>query len=224
MAKTNLIVMLTHNDYTVNNAIDVFEACKHLPVKYWGAKEQGIPPKKLKELFTAIKDCRKVGVLEVVAYTEKECLEGARLGIECGCDILLGTKYFDSVSELCRLHSIKYMPFAGDVSGRPSVLSGSVNDIISQARRYREKGVYGVDLLGYRYRGDINKLCRAFADEGDLHFCLAGSINTLERLDEILELKPEFFTIGSAFFEHCFGDGVAEQIDTVCRYIDRQEP
>ena len=32
--------MLTHNDYTVHDAIDVFNTCKHLPVEYWGAKEQ----------------------------------------------------------------------------------------------------------------------------------------------------------------------------------------
>jgi hypothetical protein len=31
--------MLTHNDVTVDNALDVFDSCKDLPVKFWG---QGI--------------------------------------------------------------------------------------------------------------------------------------------------------------------------------------
>jgi len=40
--------------------------------------------------------------LEVVAYTEKECIEGAKMAVECGCDILMGTIFFDSVNELCK--------------------------------------------------------------------------------------------------------------------------
>ena len=38
-----LIVMLTHNDRTVADAIDVFEAAKNSKAKYWGFKEVGIP-------------------------------------------------------------------------------------------------------------------------------------------------------------------------------------
>ncbi|MBQ3101352.1 MAG: hypothetical protein IJC50_10215 [Clostridia bacterium] len=224
MNKSNLIVMLTHNDYTVHDAIDVFNTCKHLPVEYWGAKEQGISPQELKRLFDAINESRKTSVLEVVAYTENDCLDGAKLGIECGCDILLGTKYFDSVNDLCRSHNVKYMPFAGDVSGRPSVLKGSVNDILSQAEEYRKKGVHGVDLLGYRYTGNTAELCRTFADKFDLPVCLAGSINTIERLNEVLQINPEYFTIGSAFFEHSFGHTIPDQIESVCTIINQQKP
>ena len=38
-----LIVMLTHNDRTVENAYEVFDSCKDTKAKYWGFKEVGIP-------------------------------------------------------------------------------------------------------------------------------------------------------------------------------------
>ena len=38
-----LIVMLTHNDRTVENAYEIFDACKDAKAKYWGFKEVCIP-------------------------------------------------------------------------------------------------------------------------------------------------------------------------------------
>ena len=221
MNKPELIVMLTHNDYTVKNALEIFEACKHTPVTYWGVKEQGVSPDELIKLCSAIKENGKSCVLEVVSYSESTCLESAEIAVKCGCDILLGTKYFDSVNELCHKNNIRYMPFAGEVSQRPSVLEGSVEDIISESRDYLEKGVAGIDLLAYRYKGDIHRLCRAFTDIPDLPLCLAGSINSFERLDEVKKLSPQYFTIGGAFFENCFGEDIAAQIELVCRYISK---
>ena len=41
---SELIVMLTHNDVTVPDAMETFLACKDLPVKYWGFKDHGMEP------------------------------------------------------------------------------------------------------------------------------------------------------------------------------------
>ncbi len=38
----NLIVMLTNNDVTVENALRLFEELKDLPVQYWGFKDVGL--------------------------------------------------------------------------------------------------------------------------------------------------------------------------------------
>lgn len=32
----NLIVMLTHNDKTVNNAYEIFNQCKNSKAQFWG--------------------------------------------------------------------------------------------------------------------------------------------------------------------------------------------
>ncbi len=214
-----LIVMLTHNDLTLENAAEVFETCKNSKAEYWGFKEKPIGFEKMKKLFGYMKDCGKKTVLEVVSYEEKECVRGAEAAVSCGCDYLMGTMYFDSVSQICAQNNIKYMPFAGEVYGRPSILGGSVESIIAQAKELSSKGVYGFDLLGYRFTGNASLLNERFVSQIDLPVCIAGSINSFERLDEIKAVSPWAFTVGSAFFENKFGADIAEQIDCVCDYI-----
>ena len=221
--KPNLIVMLTHRDRTVLNAAEVFEQCRNAEVLYWGMKEAGLPLSQMKPLFAHMKACGKKTALEVVAYTEQECMAGARMAAECGCDLLMGTRYFDSVCEFCRNNGLKYLPFVGAVEGRPSVLNGSAEEMIAEAQSYLQRGVFGIDLLGYRYVGDAAALNRALVEAVDAPICIAGSINSYRRLDEVLRAAPWGFTIGGAFFEHCFGDDLCDQINAVCRYIEDGE-
>ena len=213
--------MLTWHDFTVDNAAAIFEQCKDSQASYWGIKESPLSPAQMRQLFDRIKECGKKTVLEVVAYTEEEGLAGAVRAVECGCDILMGTKYFDSINDFCLDHGLKYMPFVGSIAGRPTVLSGDIDDIIAEAQSYVDKGVYGINLLGYRYTGDAAKLNRALIDKVNTPVCLAGSINSYRRLDEVKEAAPWAFTIGSAFFEKQFGDSMAEQIENVCRYLNK---
>lgn len=215
-----LIVMLTHNDCTVENAYKVFEQCKNSKAQYWGFKEKPLPLDKMKELYSYMKSCGKTTFLEVVEYTEPECLEGAKMAVECGCDILLGTLFFDSVNDYCKKHNLKYMPFVGTVTGRPSVLEGSVDDMIKEANSYLKKGVYGFDLLGYRYTGDAVELNKKFVSQVNAPVCLAGSVNSYQRLDEVKKTSPWTFTIGSAFFENKFDGNFNEQINKVCDYMN----
>ena len=219
-----LIVMLTLDDQTVMNARDIFEGCRDCAAEYFGFKEEPLPPEGMKELFGIMKQCGKKTVLEVVAYDEKKCLEGAELAVWCGCDILMGTMYYDSVAELCRKNGLKYLPFVGEVTGRPSVLGGTIEGMIAEARELEKKGVDGFDLLGYRFTENASELIERFVGGTGLPVVIAGSINSYERLDEIKNVNPWGFTIGSAFFEHGFGDSFTEQINNVCAYIaDRAE-
>ena len=219
--RPELIVMLTHNDRTVENAADIFEQCRNTPAVQWGFKEVGLPPEEMKSLFSYMKSLGKRTFLEVVCYTEQEGLDGAKLAAMCGVDVLMGTMYFDSIHAYCREHQLKYMPFVGKISGRPSVLEGSVSDMIHEANSLAAKGVYGFDLLGYRYTGDAAALNRAFVRQVDRPVCLAGSIASYERLDEVIEAAPWAFTIGGAFFENKFNGSFAEQIEKVIAYINR---
>ena len=79
----------------------------------------------------------------------------------------------------------------------------------------------GFDLLGYRYTGDAVMLNSRFSNEVNASVCIAGSVNSYERLDEIKAASPWAFTIGGAFFDHRFGDSISEQIDNVIEYIKR---
>ena len=215
----NLIVMLTHNDETVNNAHEIFEKCKNSDAKFWGFKEKSLPIEQMKNLYKYMKECGKTTFLEVVEYTEKKGLEGAKIALECGCDILMGTMFFDSINEFCKKNSLKYMPFVGKVTERPSILAGEIDEIIKEANEYLKKGVYGFDLLGYRYTGNAVELNERFVLEVNAPVCIAGSVNGYERLDELKNINPWSFTIGSAFFENKFDGSFEEQINKVCEYV-----
>ncbi len=222
VAVPELIVMLTHNDLTVADAEAVFESCKDSSAKYWGMKEEPLPLEVMKRIYDSMHRAGKTTVLEVVAYTEEEGLRGARIAAECGCDILMGTKFFPSIAEFCKDHQIKYMPFVGTITGRPSVLSGTIDEIIAEAEDVMNRGAFGVDLLGYRYVDDPVELNKALAARFPRKVCIAGSINSFERLDEIKEAAPESFTIGGAFFENRFpGGSMTDQINSVCDYLKK---
>ena len=217
-----LIVMLTHNDKTVSDAIEVFEAAKDAPATFWGFKEAGLPVEKMKKLVEKMKEAGKTTFLEVVAYTEEECAEGAKIGVECGFDILMGTLYFESVHNIAKAAGMKYMPFVGEIHGRPSILEGTIEGMIEEANALADKGVDGIDLLAYRFTGDPEELAARFVQGVKVPVCLAGSIKSYARLDKMLEIRPWTYTIGSAFFEKDFGDmSFAEQIKAVHEYMHK---
>ena len=220
MSAPELIVMLTLDDRTVKNAPAVFEQCKHSKAKYFGFKEEGLPLSQMIRLYNSIKACGKSTVLEVVAYSEYEGLAGAKIAAECGCDILMGTMYHDSIRDYCKSKGIKYMPYVGNVIERPSILKGDIDDMIAEAKECLEKGVDGFDLLGYRYTEDARELIERFVAEVNAPVCVAGSIDSYERLDELKDIEPWSFTIGSAFFNNCFDGTIQEQIDKVCDYVE----
>ena len=221
MNSPKLIVMLTHNDHTVENASEIFESCKNSKAQYWGFKEKPLPISEMKSLFSRMKSCGKTTFLEVVEYDEESGLHGAKIAKEFGCDILMGTVFFDSINQFCKENNMKYMPFVGQITNRPSILEGSIEDMISEAKEYLAKGVYGFDLLGYRYTGDPVKLNNAFVQAIEAPVCLAGSVDSYERLDEVIEANPWAFTVGSAFFDEKFGTDFHKQINNVCNYIEK---
>ena len=216
-----LIVMLTYNDMTIKNASEIFESCKDTPVEFFGMKEEPLPEEEMKKLYSRMKECGKTTALEVVAYTDEECLKGAELAAHCGCDILMGTVFSDKVNDFCKQHGLKYMPFVGKVYDRPSVLEGDIDAIIEEAKGYIAKGAYGIDLLGYRYTGDARELNRCLVEALDAPVCIAGSVNSYERLDELKEASPWAFTIGSAFFEKDYDDDIRTAINKVCDYMKK---
>lgn len=215
-----LVVMLTKDDLTVTNAAEIFEQCKDTRAKCWGVKEHPLPLGQMKNLFGRMKAFGKTTFLEVVAYSEKEGLEGAMMAAECGCDILMGTRFYDSINDFCKSRHLKYMPFVGQLEGRPTILDGTIDGMAAEAHEYIRKGVFGIDLLAYRFTGDAAALCRKFITEVDAPVCVAGSIDSFQRLNEVKQLSPWAFTIGSAFFDHKFGPSFPEQIQRVCDFID----
>ena len=203
--RPDIIIMLTHHDVTVPDAAEVFEQCKDLDqVKLWGFKNVGLPKDQMKALVQAMKAAGKTTFLEVVTYDEASCLDGAQTAIDRGFDYLMGTIYYDSVAKLLAANGMDYLPFVGKVSGSPSILEGTNEEIIQNAKDLMAKGIKGFDILAYRHVVDGEKLAYEFCEAVDAQICIAGSINSFKRIDTMFDIGPWTFTMGSALFEKKF--------------------
>jgi len=204
MMKSNLIVMLTHNDKTVHDALEVFESCKDLPVNFWGFKDVDLPKLEMRELIKAIKNAGKTTFLEVVSYTMEECLAGAEFAVDFGFDFLMGTLFFPEVWEFLKEKDIKYSPFVGKVSGSPSILEGTVDSMVEETVFLDSQGVHGVDLLAFRHKENPEKLAAEFISRSKIPVILAGSIDSFEKIEFVNNVNPWGFTMGSALFTKNF--------------------
>jgi hypothetical protein len=202
--KSNLIVMLTHNDKTVHDALEVFESCKDLPVNFWGFKDVDLPKLEMRELIKAIKNAGKTTFLEVVSYTMEECLAGAEFAVDFGFDFLMGTLFFPEVWEFLKEKDIKYSPFVGKVSGSPSILEGTVDSMVEETVFLDSQGVHGVDLLAFRHKENPEKLAAEFISRSKIPVILAGSIDSFEKIEFVNNVNPWGFTMGSALFTKNF--------------------
>ena len=202
--ESNLIVMLTHDDKTVQDALEVFEACKDLPVNFWGFKDVGLPQPEMRKLIKAIKDAGKTTFLEIVTYTEEECRRGAEFAVDFGFDYLMGTLFFPGVWDYLKGKDIKYFPFVGEVSGSPSILEGTADSMVKESEFFKSEGVHGVDLLGFRYPNDPESLSREFIQRSAVPVVLAGSIGSHKRIEFVNDVNPWSFTMGSALFNKNF--------------------
>ena len=202
--RPNLIVMLTHNDVTVSDAYEIFESCKDLDVQHWGFKNVGLPKDQMKRLVQAMKDAGKTTYLEVVTYDEDSCMDAAKTAIECGFDTLMGTVYYESVHNYLKEHNMAYSPFVGKVSGSPSILEGTNEEIIQNAKDLMAKGITAFDILAYRHVVDGEKLAREFCAAIDAKVSIAGSISSFARIDTMFDIGPWGFTMGSALFTKNF--------------------
>jgi len=216
--------MLTHDDQTVKNALEVYKTNKHTKTPCWGFKDINISSKDAKLLSSCILKDKKEFYFESLVDNEKDALKIAKLAIECKANYLTSMEYFESVHELLKPTSVKFFPTCGRREGHPRrMLYGSIEEIISDAKRIAIKGVDGICLSVFRYmEGDPIELTKRFVDEVDIPLVVSGSINSDDRLDFIKKVKPWGFTIGSALFDSNFGEekSIAEKLDYIYDYIN----
>lgn len=224
--KPEFILMLTYNDSTVKDALTIFRECKDAPVLHWGFKDVGLPLEEMKTLVHAMKDAGKTTYLEVVSLSEEDGLRGAEIAVDAGFDVLMGTVFFDSILEYLRGKPIKYYPFPGNIYGHPSILDGTIAEIVTHARFLESKGVQGMDLLSYRYVGDAPLLLQEVVKATSIPIVSAGSIESYKRVAEVWQAGAWGFTIGSALFDKKFvPDGTfLENTLAVCDWLKRTDP
>jgi 2,4-dienoyl-CoA reductase-like NADH-dependent reductase (Old Yellow Enzyme family) len=219
--------MLTHHDLTIPNAIEVFEEVKDTGLRFIGCKDVGLSLDKMKILFKKMKDAGMTTFLEVVTYSEEEHFSGVKTAINMNADYLIGGMPWFAKKTLSFLKDskaqIKYFPYVGEIEGHPCILKGEIDYIINNAKEFEKLGVDGVNLLLYRYTGDKNKLLDRVTKELNLPIIVAGSVDSFEKIQKLIEKDIWAFTIGSAVLERkiAFKQTVREEIEVVLNFLRR---
>jgi hypothetical protein len=206
----DFVFMLTRNDATVANALDLVETVRPLGLKHIGFKDVGADALMLRRLTDAIREAGATPWMELVATTREAELRGVKLGRDLGVDMLMGGVHVEEAIRILNGSPTRYLPFAGAPSGHPTRLGGSASEVEAQCRAFAAKGCAGVDILAYRATEaeplDLVAACRrGLLDFGAV--VVAGSVNSPERVAAVRDAGADAFTIGTAAIDGAYAPG-----------------
>ena len=210
------IFMLTHHDQTLENALEVYDDIRDLPLRYVGFKDVGVPQATLRELTRRMHGDGREVMLEVVSERPEDELRSIAAAVDIGVDWVLGGTHADEALVALDGAPVRYCPFPGRIIGHPSLLRGTIEEIAASARALTARdGVHGVDLLAYRFDGDVEALVAAVVAASSGPVIAAGSVDSIERIRTLGRLGAWGFTIGGAIFEGRLpaGPSVREQLE-----------
>lgn len=217
------IFMLTRNDRTVDDAPQQLQTALSLGVRHIGFKDIGLPLAQLKRLNAAIKAGGATSYLEVVSLDRDSEIVSARAAVEIGVDILLGGTRVDDVLPIIDGAGIAYCPFPGRITGHPSVLEGSIEEIVASAKAMAARdGVHGLDLLAYRSEQNVPALMKAVCAAISKPVYIAGSIASPDRIAVVQGAGAAGFTIGTAALDGKYpasGQDVPSQLTAILRDV-----
>ena len=210
------IFMLTHHDQTLENALEVYDDIRDLPLRYVGFKDVGVPQATLRELTRRMHADGREVMLEVVSERPEDELRSVAAAVDIGVDWVLGGTHADEALVALDGAPVRYCPFPGRIIGHPSLLRGTIEEIAASARALTARdGVHGVDLLAYRFDGDVEALVAAVVAASSGPVIAAGSVDSIERIRTLGRLGAWGFTLGGAIFEGRLpaGPSVREQLE-----------
>jgi hypothetical protein len=215
----DFVFMLTHNDATVPNALEVLEELRGSGLRFVGFKDVGASAEQLTEVTAAAHEQDLEVMLEVVSTSLEEERRSLEAAVPIGVDWVLGGTHPEVGTRVLDGAEVRYCPFPGTVVGHPSVLEGTIEEIASDARCLTTTpGIDGVDLLAYRHAtADIDALTRAVVAASEGPVIAAGSVVDFEQIGLLDRAGAWGFTIGSAIFEGKLpgGPDVAAQVRAV---------
>lgn len=205
---TEFIFMLTYNDVTKKDAIEIYEDIRNISdLNFVGFKNIGLKMKEYKKLVKMMKQDGKTIFLEVVSNSEEESIKSAKVGLELEVDYLIGTMkpYIDASMKVIKGKPIKFMPYIGDVVDHPCILKGTIEKIQNDAKEVEGKGIDGINLLAYRHETiNAEELIEKVMNIMKTPLIVAGSIKTPEQVKKMDDLNVWAFTIGGAIFDKKF--------------------
>ncbi|HTZ66970.1 MAG TPA: 4-hydroxythreonine-4-phosphate dehydrogenase, partial [Roseiarcus sp.] len=132
----DFVFMLTRNDATVENALDLVEIARPLSLKHIGFKDVGADAALLRRLTAAIREAGASPWMEIVATTRETELRGVKLGRDLGVEMLMGGVHVEEALRILDGSATRYLPFAGAPIGHPTRLGGSALAVEAQCRTF----------------------------------------------------------------------------------------
>src|SRR5215208_5248379 len=220
------IFMLTRDDVTLTDARSIYESVADTGLRHVGCKDVGLPEAELSALMDDIRARGHKTYLEVVSETEEATLESARAAARIRPDHLIGGTLIEPVQEILAGTGVKFFPYVGRIVGHPCLLRGTIEEIVADTRRAASLGVDGINLLAYRYDGDVDALVRAVVSATDLPVICAGSVDSVERIRALDGAGAWAFTIGTAALDGKIVDGapLAGQIEAALEAAGANAP
>ena len=205
----SFIFMLTRSDVTIPDALARLPEVLDAGVKHIGFKDVGLPLDQMKRLAAAIRAAGATLYLETVSLDGNSESASARAAVELGVDVLMGGTRPELVLPIIHDTGIRYYPFPGNVGGHPSMLRGTIEEIVDSATTLLTiEGVHGLDLLAYRFAGDVTSLVRQVCKAAnEKPVIVAGSIDCGERVASVLDCGAAGFTVGTAALDGAFCGG-----------------
>ena len=199
------VFMLTRHDRTIVDAFERLEEALDAGVRHIGFKDVGLPIGDLVKLADRIHAAGGRAYLEVVSLDEASEIASARAAVALGVDVLMGGARPAAVLPVIAGSGIAYFPFPGQVVGHPSQLVGTASDIVESAKALAAlDGVDGLDLLAYRFAGDVEELMAKVCAAVSKPVIMAGSIDRPERIQAAVSAGAWGFTVGTAALDGAF--------------------
>ena len=196
------IFMLTRNDATVTDALDAYDRVRGTGLRHVGFKDVGVPPETLAALSDRIRGDGRTVYLEVVSVSPEDELQSIRVAREIGVDVVMGGTHVEAALAILQGSEVRYFPFPGRVSGHPSVLEGTIDEIAESAAAISaQPGVHGLDLLAYRHAEAAEPIIGAVVRASRSPVVVAGSIVSAEQIRAVAQGGAWGFTIGGGAFE-----------------------
>jgi hypothetical protein len=204
---SEFIFMLTRNDETIPNARAIYASIADLGLRHVGCKDVGLPKPELAKLIADIRSHGHTSYLEVVSESDDSMEVSARTAVEVGADYVIGGTAVERILKVISGTGMKFFPYIGSIVGHPCLLRGSIEEIVDDAKRVEQLGVDGINLLAYRYDGNVPELVRSVAAATPLPLICAGSVDSVERIETLRDLGVWAFTIGTAALDGSFVSG-----------------
>jgi hypothetical protein len=224
----NFVLMLTEQDRTIPDAVDVYEKLSVDELRLIAFKDVGTDPHMARDLTEAAHADGRSVLLELADTSDAGQEIGCRLALDLGVDRVVGTWRPSAAAAFAGNDSIEYWPFAGALSGSPLVLDSSPDELAAEAQRLSATdGVAGVVLMPYRQTSyDPVLLMKRTASAANVPLLIAGGVRDAAQITDIAAAGAWGFTMGGAALADRHDDpaSVTKRVSEIMRLSRQASP